>query len=127
MRNLEKVVLGLHYTQNASGNNQGGLKARKTLPKQVAYHQSMENPSQCPIRFPIQVIPQQVPNCHNVFYFKLLKMPMDDCQFTVQPLGHNSLKAGLQYVANALQRVLCCVEIDATRDALAKLGLIEAL
>ena len=82
----------LVYTEDASKNNQGGLKARKTKQKQVTHHQNTENPSRCPIRF-YKLYLSKCPTARpdNAFYLKPLKKPTGNCWFTVQPLGHNSL------------------------------------
>ena len=37
----------LHYTEDISNNNPGGLKGRKMKPKVVVQHENTENPSQC--------------------------------------------------------------------------------
>ena len=81
----------LVYTEDASKNNQGGLKARKTKQKQVTHHQNTENPSRCPVQF-YKLYLSKCPTARpdNAFYLKSLKKPTGDCWFTVQPLGHNS-------------------------------------
>ena len=82
----------LRYTEDASKNNEGGLKSRKIQPKVAIQHANVDNPDRCPVRIYkkyLSLCPGSNPS--NAFYLKPLKKPTDDRWYSSVAIGHNVL------------------------------------
>ena len=101
----------LHYTEDVSKNNQGGLKNGKVTKKDVKHYANEENPSRCSVRLYRLYISKLAPNSPtNSFYFKpLQKISTEGVWYLKQPTGHNTLskmmanlcsKAGIKRIQN---------------------------
>ena len=82
----------LQYTEDVSKTNQGGLKHREKEAKVVMQYENRENPSKCIVALCKEYNKQCPANRPNgAFYSKPLVKPKDDCWFSAQAVGHNSL------------------------------------
>ena len=82
----------LHYKEDCSKNNSGGLKSRKLKPKEVMHYENTDNRARCPVRLYklyLSKCPQQ--SNGNGFYLKPLQNPHGDIWYSRVPLGHNTL------------------------------------
>ena len=82
----------LQYTEDASKNNQDGIRDRRTKAKLPFRHENAENSARFPVRLfkPYnQLCPNPCPD--SAFYLKPLSKPQKDCWFSSTPLVHNTL------------------------------------
>ena len=83
----------LHYKQDISKTNQGGLKHRKLTPKEVVHHANKTNPERCLVhlyKLYNSLFPNNRPK--NVFYLTPIDNPKEvDCWYKTVPIGHNKL------------------------------------
>ena len=81
------------YREDISKTNQGGLKQRKLVPKEVVHHANCENPSRCLIslyKLYNSLCPKNRP-AHSFFYLTPLAKPKKDCWYKASPVGHGKL------------------------------------
>ena len=80
------------YREDISKTNQGGLKQRKLVPKEVVHHANCENPSRCLIslyKLYNSLCPKN--RLAHSFYLTPLAKPKKDCWYKASPVGHGKL------------------------------------
>ncbi|XP_041379334.1 uncharacterized protein LOC121391954 [Gigantopelta aegis] len=93
----------LLYKEDASKSNQGGIKHRKVLPKEVRAYDNPSNPSRCYVRLftKYKKYCQTVAQKCDAFYFTPLKNVKKDAWFSSIPVGHNTLQATVKRLCEA--------------------------
>ena len=82
----------LLYREDVSKTNQGGLKHRKVIPKEVVHHANETNPERCLVRLYSlynSLCPKNRPD--HAFYLTPLSNPKRDCWYKCCAIGHNKL------------------------------------
>ena len=95
----------LVYREDVSKTNQGGLKHRKKVPKEVVQYENKVNPNRCIVRLYKKYnskCPARRPD--RCFYLKPRTKPTDDCWYCNAPVGHNLL-------GNTVKRLMEAAEI----------------
>lgn len=81
----------LHYREDSSKNNPGGLKGRKIKPKEVVQYANVTNTARCPVRL-FKLYNSLCPkDRREAFYLQPLKRPTKDRWYSINNLGHNPL------------------------------------
>ena len=79
----------LLYREDVSKTNQGGIKHRKVIPKEVVHHANVNNPERCLVRLYNSLCPKNRPD--HAFYLTPLANPKSNCWYKCCPIGHNKL------------------------------------
>ena len=112
----------LHYREDVSKTNQGGLSSRSKPPKEVTHYENTVHPKRCFVRiyklYMARCSPDRPPNA---FYLQPLAEPRGDIWYSKTPCGHNALQkvvpglmksAGYSgYYANHSLRASCATRL----------------
>lgn len=81
----------LKCTEDASKNNQGGLRGCNVTPKIVLHHASAEHPERCFVHLYKRYCALYPDTPHHAFYLQPSQTPTSSCRYTNKPLGHTTL------------------------------------
>ena len=96
----ENSIRFLLYKEDVRKTRQGGLKHRKIFPKMVCAYENILQPERCIVRLfekYMSVHPKNIKNTD--FYLRPLANPCENCWYSCQPIGCNTLSNVVSKIA----------------------------